>query len=337
LGTTDLETAKERLTAYYLSVSRPVVAAEEIGISEVMLRYWVRHAESLASASSIRPQLGYWNKFFGEGTVAEALTYARLEAFKEWLTAKGLAPVTVNHVLALGRAALRMAHKRQEIAAVPPITLMKVGEQEPMGRPLTVAECAKILDCSPPHIRQLCLFLMGTAARPAAIIDMCWGQIDREHLLVNLNPEGRKQNKKHRPIVNLVPTLAAIPEYGTYVIEVNGKRVRSVKTAWRKVRTRAGLDEDVTLYSFRHTMGRWMRSQRVPIEQIQEQLGHRLSGVTGRYAPYAPGYLDKASAAIEDFIRLVLNSATPDAWSDRTRIRPGRSVNPVRQGEETVL
>jgi hypothetical protein len=64
----------------------------------------------------------------------------------------------------------------------------------------------------------------------------------------------------------------------------------------------------VTLYSWRHTLARWMRSCGVDKWEVQGQLGHR-GGVTERYAEYAPDYQAKATAAIESFWNKVVGDS----------------------------
>jgi integrase len=71
-----------------------------------------------------------------------------------------------------------------------------------------------------------------------------------------------------------------------------------VKTAWRQARKPAGLGASVTLYSWRHTLSRWMRARGVDNWEVQGQLGHR-GGVTEIYAEYAPDFQQAAMAAIE--------------------------------------
>jgi hypothetical protein len=80
-----------------------------------------------------------------------------------------------------------------------------------------------------------------------------------------------------------------------------GKPIKEVKNSWRKAKKRAGLDVKVTTYSFRHTLSRFMRANRVPYDQIQVQLGHVMSAVTDRYAAFSPDYLKEAVACIDEF------------------------------------
>ena len=178
----------------------------------------------------------------------------------------------------------------------------------PMGRPLSVDECARLLRLAgEEHMRLLLLFLMATAARPSSILELDWSQMDYEHGLIHLNKPGRVQTKKVRPIVKMPIALSELHGSGL-VICWKGKPVARPMTAWRKLRKRAGLVPDVTLYSFRHTLGRWMRAQGVSDGEIGLQLGHRKLGVTERYAPYGPDYLTGAVAAINRFLDVVLRS-----------------------------
>ena len=46
-----------------------------------------------------------------------------------------------------------------------------------------------------------------------------------------------------------------------YVVQYHGEPVDEIKTAWRKLRKAAGLDNQVNPYSLRHTLGRHLRSR----------------------------------------------------------------------------
>ncbi|NDD83375.1 site-specific integrase [bacterium] len=309
LGTTDFEEAKQRLEEWFIANRRVEnETATDAVLADVLRRYWEGHAKNVASAPTIKGQLRYWLEFHGAASVKDACHHDRLAQFITALKDRGLAPSTVNHTLMAGKAALRMAWKRGELVSVPHIPMVPVGEQEPMGRPLTVEEVRRLLrECeATPHLWRLCVWLIATAARPAAILELDWAQVRHDEGLVYLNPIGRAQNKKRRPVVRL-PTQLSKNSGSGHVVAWRGKPVGSGITAWRKARERAGLGQDVTLYSFRHTMGRWMRARGVPEEQIKMQLGHATSGETWRYIGFAPNYLDKACAAIEAYLDLVLD------------------------------
>ena len=87
-------------------------------------------------------------------------------------------------------------------------------------------------------------------------------------------------------------------------------RIGSIKTAWRAMRRRAGLDSAVNPYSIRHTLARELRTRSVPAWEVAAQLGHQMPGLstTEIYAPYDPAYLANAVAMIDEFYLEVVGS-----------------------------
>ena len=53
----------------------------------------------------------------------------------------------------------------------------------------------------PEHVRVFLALAIGTAARPEAILQLNRFQCDLERGTINLNPPGRVQTKKRRPIL----------------------------------------------------------------------------------------------------------------------------------------
>ena len=120
----------------------------------------------------------------------------------------------IDRVLSDGRAALNRAVKWQELASAPDIFLLQTAEdkrsRQPMGRPIVPKEMALLFDAANSrHMLMYLLIATNTLARPAAVLDLRGAQYDSTHALVDLNPPGRKQNKKHRPILAVAPTLQA--------------------------------------------------------------------------------------------------------------------------------
>ena len=67
---------------------------------------------------------------------------------------------------------------------------------------MKVAELAALWDAAdPPHLRMFLLLLRGTAGRPAAVLKLTREQCDLDRGLIDLNPPGRAQTKKRRPVV----------------------------------------------------------------------------------------------------------------------------------------
>ena len=98
---------------------------------------------------------------------------------------------------------------------------------------------------------------------------------------------------------------------GEYVITWEGEPVASVKTAWRKLRTDAGLDARVQPTRCRHTLARRLRAHSVPRYEVSAFLGHRLGGmtITDIYAVADPAYMLASREAVEKLLQAVLAPA----------------------------
>jgi site-specific recombinase XerD len=103
-----------------------------------------------------------------------------------------------------------------------------------------------------------------------------------------------------------LPNALAGEVWDGLLVTYKGKAVKSIKTAWRKSRARAGLDDEVQPYSIRHTAARYMRLQGVSGEDVAQQLGHRKMGVTGVYMQYDPRYLESACKALDGLTSQIL-------------------------------
>ena len=209
LGTDDFEQARQRLLERYLDEHRPQQApAETVALADIVLDYYKKHGSEARSAVSIRKSCAYWVEFFADASIAEATKPPRLDAFIAHLTAQGHATAYVQRILGVGKAALRRAWQRGEIASAPYIPSVKVEYGEPLGRPLKVPELAALLTAAPDHLRLMLMILIGTACRPEAALELTGAQLDFEDRLIDLNPRGRAQTKKFRPVVKMPEALA---------------------------------------------------------------------------------------------------------------------------------
>ena len=333
LGTSDLRASQLQLAAWVIANQRPRNAApEQVLIETVLLTYWSDHAQNLPSAETQRLGLSDWREFWAGKTVAE-LTPREQERFRKWLTRRGTGAGGIDRILSVGRAALNRAHKWQELSEVPHIFGFLSADdkrgRDPIGRPVSPREIARLMDAARSrHMLTFLLICCNTLARPAAVLDARPAQFDSEHHLLNLNPPGRKQNKKFRPIVPVTNTLRpwlerSVGESDRYV-SYHGKPVRSILHMWRLTREAAGLDGRVTPYSLRHGMARELRKRGVPTEQIKIFLGHLPSGsdaTTAIYAPYEPDFLKDAAAAIDEVMTEV-RGHLQHARIDQTDIDP---------------
>jgi len=310
LGTSSLEEAKDRLTTWFIAENSPEKSdLEDVLLSEILLRYYEKHARKLESHEASRLNLTHWLKFFGpDATLQDATKPHRIDAFVAHLAEGGRSASYINRILTDGRSAINRAWKKGEIAQAPFIAAIEEGDAEPKGRPLEMDELRLFFHTAETeHLRRFILWCVGTAARPSAVLELHSSMINLEKGVIDLNPQGRKQTKKIRPAVKLPKQLAPEVVDGFQIV-FRGKRVASIKNAWRKHRARCNLDDKVNPHSLRHTIARHLRASGVPAWEVSAQLGHKKKerSITEIYAPMDPTYLRQSVEAIEEFLEELL-------------------------------
>jgi integrase len=278
---------------------------QDVPLATILVRYYQEHAVKVRSGKEAKIHLALWSEVYGDALVSD-LTPHQQEDFHAWLFGRGYSGGYVGRILTTGRAALSRAVKRQELERAPFILgVDRTPDRE--RRRLSMEEVAALLNAAAvvPHLLTFCIVALNTLARPEAILDLTPFQVDTENRLLSLNPSGRKQTKKYRPVVPITDTLLPwVTGIGAdRIVNWHGKPVKSVKTAFRAARRRAGLPDEVSPYSLRHTMATELRKRGVPDWEVQGMMGHTspTARVTEIYAKYSPSYLGEAARAIDTY------------------------------------
>lgn len=305
LGTDDFQAAKLKLWEWFAKNGRLAMQApQEASLDMVLVRYWEQHGRELASAEMTKIALGYWSDFFGACAVSD-VTAAKQREFVGWLRRnKPQSDGYVKRILTVGKSALNRAYREGEIASVPFVLPGKDGP--PRDRVLSLGESERLWAAAAlPHERMLLAILYGALARPEAALDLRSEFYDPERRLLAQNPPGREQTRKYRPVVPVGQFLGEWLDSAPPgpLIHWHGAPVDSIKTAWRRMRSRAGLGSEVVAKTVRHTMATEMRAAGVPAAEIDGFLGHKAySGRTEVYAKYRPDYLGQAVRVIDGYM-----------------------------------
>jgi hypothetical protein len=320
LRTKDLEQAKERLAEI---VVRGAPATNDAYLSDVLEKYFTERTDHLPSAKPARHAgklaLECWGEMFKVGALSES----RNRDFIVWSLEKGHAISYTARNLGVIAAALEHSKLKIDVIYNEGAILSKWPDLKPKPKRKifepTDAELARLLQQKlPQNLRRWILNAMATVARPTAALELTPASRERDFGIINLNPEGRRQNKKFRAAVRepKVQTRwlnewegkganAMKPDqrYCTYASE------SSIDTALeRACRPKKANLPNLCLYSFRHRGTSVLRAAKVPKEQIDYQLGHRQGGArsTEDYGQYEPGYLSDAAKALDAWIVRVL-------------------------------
>lgn len=210
---------------------------------------------------------------------------------------------TIRYELLMISTAVAWARKARHVIAQPDMWLPQVATGT--TRHLTHAQFETFFQAvKAPHARLYVLLGLFTMARPAAILDLTWDRVDFERGLIDLNPPGRKQTAKRRPVVPMNDELreALLEAYKArqcaYVVERGSKKVATVKKAFQAAVARSGIA--ATPYSLRHTGAVWAAEAGVSMDELAQFMGHHDAAVTSRhYARYSPDYLRKVGNAVQ--------------------------------------
>jgi hypothetical protein len=284
-------------------------------VAEVLDYYQKECGSKLRSSAAAQTAIDHLKSTMGSQRHASLHKRDFLDFAKDFQAAGRTLGYT-SRVLSVARAAFNMAEEENKITRAPRVPELRgqtEKDAEPLrGREMTTAEIALLFDNNvEEHLQKFLIGAINSAGRPEAILEAYTAQIDFASGLIDLNPEGRTQTKKHRPIQRIPatwqPWLEATPT-GPLVV-YNGQPVLSVKKAMRALAKRTKLTGRINATSIRHSIGRYMEHQRVPDKQISIFLGHEpvsRKRTTRRYSPtnpFHPDYLREATAAIECFVR----------------------------------
>lgn len=204
--------------------------------------------------------------------------------------------------------------KRHEINSMPHIQLPPKGPGR--DRVLSMDEAAAMFggmvdyDEYAPQIFIYMIISFNTLARPDAILDLTPSQVDYDNDLIKLNPEGRIQTKKRRPVIPMSKTLRLWLKIfekhymngGQYFVNFHGKKIKSVKHGFANNKVRALLtDPKIVPYTIRHTMATELRKRSVPKLDVEGFLGHSGESTSDIYSHYDPSYLKQAVNAIDSY------------------------------------
>jgi len=217
---------------------------------------------------------------------------------------------TIRRELMVLKSAFNWAKRKGYIDEVPEFDVP--AEPPSKNKWLKPSECHLLLQCAQYNrvnvggkfedvfdgeTNRVHLFIMlglHTAARKQSILDLTWDQIDLERRRINLNPEGRAQTAKRRPIVpiseQLYDTLRKVKDKAGPVLYHHGSIQQGFYRAVRKAKLK-----NVTPHTLRHTFATISLQQGVNPYQVAGVMGDSLEMVLERYGHHCPDYLRDAA------------------------------------------
>jgi len=312
LGTEDAATAQVELARWVtLNVKPHKQASTDVPLATVFARYHDKHGKAVRSAAINARNLVLMLEALPEGVTVGELTLDTQHQAAAKLR-ETYSPGTIKRCFAIAKAAVNWAWKNGEIDR--PMPFLSIQEGAGRERILSIEELAHLWSQDmPDHVRVFLALMIGTAARPEAVLELTRFQCDLAHGTINLNPPGRVQTKKRRPHLPMAGWLRPwIEQAEGPVVAYRGRSVKKIAGAFQTLRDAAGFSREVTSYTIRHTIATEMMARGVPELQIAAVMGHRLpnSRTTGRYIHVAPKHFAEARMALDAIAQDIGRAAT---------------------------
>jgi integrase len=321
LRTDDFYIAQQRFQGWLAEHAKFQNTRTQLVFSKCTELYLKQHAHKAASPQSLYSLCKILNRHFGdfvltEITAPDIQTYVkeRLVGIKIELADGGketLSPVksgTLRKELTIMRAVFNFMAKRVEPKELRvDIRDLAFVELPPAGAPrdrvFSDDEIAKIRRLikppSPPaKMTRLQIYLhllIETGARSTAVRELEWSQVDLENGFIRLNPFGRQQTNKRRPIVPISDELAPIlkrakeESSSAYVCITNGDLRKTFERFMKRHQFKG-----TSAHTFRHTFATRLAQAGVSLVEISQLLGDQLTTVEKNYLHLQPSFLRRA-------------------------------------------
>ncbi len=214
--------------------------------------------------------------------------------------ATGVAPATVNRLLAVIRSILRKAKFEWEwVNTIPKIRFRREANQR--IRWLTPNEAARLMKELPEHLKNMVGFTLATGLRASNVSGLRWKDVDMQRAHALVNPEQSK-SKKAIPIPLNDDAMSILKKqmgkHSIYVFTFRDKPVKGCNTrAWQRALKRADI-RDFRWHDLRHTWASWHVQNGTSLQELQQLGGWSNLDMVLRYAHLSSNHLREAAKRI---------------------------------------
>lgn len=156
------------------------------------------------------------------------------------------------------------------------------------------------------HLARFIIIGFYTGSRSGVVLGTRYQMVDFERGFMQRKPYGSRRTKKRAPMHKLPARLSFWLKLwqridgpiADYVVHIAGKRVTKLRRSWMTTREQAGLPEDVTPHTLRHSRAtHLMKNRNVDKADAAEYLGMTLQTFLSTYAHHDPEWQKDAADA----------------------------------------
>ncbi len=309
-GTRDRREAESKLAAYIAQRDRPAGPRDpaQMTVAEVLDIYATERAPHVKDPARIADCIRALVPILG----ALPLSAITGEVCRRYGEARDRAPGTVRKELGTLAAAMNHCHAEGYITSAPRVRLP--AKPAPRDRWLNRDEAAKLVRAAyrnpkAKHLARFILVALYTGTRSDAILRLGFmpntvgGWVDTDRGVLYRRAAGEAETKKRTPPVPIPrPLLAHLRRWerhgARFVVEVDGQRVGSLKTAWHTALAASGIDH-CTKHDLRHTAVTWAMQRGADKWAAAGFFGLSLDMLESVYGHHHPDHLRSAVEAME--------------------------------------
>jgi len=222
-------------------------------------------------------------------------------------TRKGAKAHTVNFELRVLRLLFNLAIKWDFLEKDPSkgVTRLKINDAKPV-RFLSVEECHKLLETSPPDLYPVYFTFLNTGICKAELEYLEWADIDFDRRKIRIRRKedwqpktGEREIPINSQLLELLKDLKNMNDQGlnsTYVFpHKDGGRIRvKLREKLIQIAAKAGIENLTKLHTLRHTFASHLVMSGVDLPTVKKLMGHSDIQTTMIYAHLAPDHLADA-------------------------------------------
>lgn len=236
------------------------------------------------------------------GMRAQSIGYDKLLTFKRDRLAEGAAPNTVKYELSLVNTGLKVAHRAGRLLTLPPLPAVHVENTRTSffehGEFLGLVKQLRQAERVSSSVASVAEFMYWTGWRRNETLTREWRHVDFERGTIVLDPGETKSGDGRVFPFDVLPELAALLESQReytdaverrtgqicrWVFHREGKRIVSIRAAWKNACKRAGLIGKIP-HDFRRSAVRRLERAGVPRSVAKQLVGHRTDHMYARYS-----------------------------------------------------
>lgn len=274
-------------------------------MTEVLAQYATDHGPHVAApvriVSSLQVLIPYWT-----GKTVEQVTE---KSCRDYANSRAKSDGTTRRELGTLRAAINFAHKHGVLSKIVPVWLPE--RPEPKERWLTRSEVAALVRGAKAgkarlYLPLLILMAVYTGRRLSALLDLRWHQVNLETGMIDFRQRSIGESKKQRGMVKApAPLIAHLKrarlrgvDLGYVIHKGDGKRIDDPGNGFDAACGRAGLGDDVSFHTLKHTCCSWIVQSGVPIWIASQYLQTTIATLERVYAHHDPDQFLDVHAAL---------------------------------------